>query len=179
MREPHTKNLTQGAASLTIPDVESMRALGRALGAALLQPAEKALVLAIRGDLGAGKTTLVGGILNGVGVAGIARSPTYTLIEPYEASQRHIFHLDLYRLADPHEVEALGLRDLLTNDAALLIEWPERGEGVLPAADLTIAIDYASDDGRVVTLTAASIEGARLLAAARSATQLKVSGLSP
>ena len=156
-----------------------MRALGRALGAALLQPAGKALVLAIRGDLGAGKTTLVGGILNGSGIDGVARSPTYTLIEPYEISQRRIFHLDLYRLGNPDEVEALGLRDLLTRDAALLIEWPERGEGVLPAADLTIVIEYTGEEARVVTLIATSLEGITLLEAARSATQLKVSDLSP
>lgn len=156
-----------------------MRSLGRALGAALLRPSEKALVVAIRGDLGAGKTTLVGGVLNGVGITGPARSPTYTLIEPYDTAQRRVFHLDLYRLADPREVEALGLRDLLTADAALLIEWPERGEGVLPPADLTILIEYGSDESRVVTLVAATKPGEALRATMQSATKIKISGLSP
>lgn len=140
-----------------------MKALGRALGEALQMPSGQAIVVAIRGDLGAGKTTLVGGVLNGVGFAGNARSPTYTLIEPYETPQRHFFHLDLYRLADPQEVEALGLRDLLRSDAALLIEWPERGEGVLPVADLAIAIDYSIGDTRQVSLAAQTPQGEAVL----------------
>lgn len=140
-----------------------MKALGRALGEALQMPSRQAIVVAIRGDLGAGKTTLVGGVLNAVGFAGNARSPTYTLIEPYETPRRHFFHLDLYRLADPREVEALGLRDLLMSDAALLIEWPERGEGVLPVADLAISIDYAGDDTREVSLAAQTPQGEAVL----------------
>ena len=108
---------------------------------------------------------LVSGVLNAVGVASSARSPTYTLIEPYETPQRHIFHLDLYRLMDPSEVEPLGLRDLLTPDAALLIEWPERGAQRVPPADLVIAIAYAKHgDGRDVTLSAHGAAGERLLA---------------
>ena len=144
-----------------------MRSLGRALGCALLQSAaRKALIVAIQGELGAGKTTLVGGVLNAMGFGGIARSPTYTLIEPYETATRRIFHLDLYRLADPAEVEALGLRDLLTPEAVLLIEWPERGAGIVPAADLTVSIRYAeasANEVRDLELTAHGSAGLGLL----------------
>ncbi|HKE93267.1 MAG TPA: tRNA (adenosine(37)-N6)-threonylcarbamoyltransferase complex ATPase subunit type 1 TsaE, partial [Povalibacter sp.] len=153
---------------LRVDSADAMRSLGRALGRALLAPSDKALVIAIRGELGAGKTTLVGGVLNALGFGGTARSPTYTLIEPYETLTRRIFHLDLYRLADPQEVEALGLRDLLTADAALLIEWPERGAGVVPPADLAISIRYveaAGVDVRDVELAAHGSAGSRLLAA--------------
>lgn len=129
-----------------------MRALGSAIAHALLAVSGKALLVAIQGELGAGKTTLVGGILHAMGVTGPAKSPTYTLIEPYEVPAkgpgiRRIYHLDLYRLADPQEVDALGLRDLLTSDAALLVEWPERGAGILPAADLSVTILYPAHGG--------------------------------
>lgn len=135
-----------------------MRALGTAIGRALLAMPGRAWIVAIQGELGAGKTTLVGGILAALGIPGPAKSPTYTLIEPYEVPTpqdglRWVYHLDLYRLTDPREVDALGLRDLLTADAALLIEWPERGAGILPAADLSIAIRYqAGGAGRDVVL---------------------------
>jgi tRNA threonylcarbamoyladenosine biosynthesis protein TsaE len=97
----------------------------------------------LRGDLGTGKTTLVRGILRGLGHSGAVKSPTYTLIEPYEPGGRPVFHLDLYRLADPEELEYLGLRDLLGGECLLLVEWPERASDALPPADLEIAIAYA------------------------------------
>ena len=143
-----------------------MRAVGRALGDVVSAAASgAAFVVTLQGELGAGKTTLVGGVLAALGIPGPARSPTYTLIEPYETPQLRLFHLDLYRLADPQEVEALGIRDLLEPDAVLLIEWPERGAGALPPADLAIAIRYASveADGRELALTASSPAGARTL----------------
>lgn len=140
-----------------------MRAAGRALGKALQQTRGTTLVITVQGELGAGKTTLVGGLLNALGVPGPVRSPTYTLIEPYETSAVQVYHMDLYRLNDAREVEALGLRDLLTADSALLIEWPERGEGVLPPADLRVAIDYADGEGRRLALAAGSAAGRHLL----------------
>lgn len=155
-----------------------MRSLGAALAGALLEvPFEDpgaTIVIAIQGELGAGKTTLVGGLINALGIAGAVRSPTYTLIEPYEAHGRHIYHLDLYRLADPQEVTALGIRDLLLPDAVLLIEWPERGVGALPDADLAVAITYSAvraDDPandsaselRDLTVSAGTVAGERLL----------------
>lgn len=141
-----------------------MRSLGHALGKALIAAAGPPVVVTLQGELGAGKTTLVGGVLNALGFAGPARSPTYTLIEPYETAALHLYHLDLYRLSDAGEVEALGIRDLLTEHSALLVEWPERGTGRLPEADLRISISYgAAAETRVVRLAAATSTGSRLL----------------
>lgn len=111
--------------------------LARALQSALSPP--HGLVY-LRGELGAGKTTLVRGLLRALGYLGAVRSPTYTLIEPYEAIDPPVVHLDLYRLGDPEELDDLGLRDLVAAPSLLLVEWPERGFGVLPAADLEIDI---------------------------------------
>jgi len=145
---------------LEIADDTAMRALGAALARAL---PPGGLVIHLQGDLGAGKTTLARGLLQALGVGGHVRSPTYTLVEPYELADRTLAHLDLYRLADPEELEWLGLRDLMAEDAVLLIEWPERGQGFLPTADLLVAIEHAGD-GRRVCLRAGSQAGERLLA---------------
>lgn len=154
MREPGTEILNVGSA-------EQMQVLGRAIAAAV--EADDPFIVALEGELGAGKTTLVGGILRSYGVTGPVRSPTYTLIEPYEVAGRAIYHLDLYRLNDPDEVEPLGIRDLLTGSALLLIEWPSRAEGAIPAADLMIEIAYppVGTEGRQIRLTPHSASGAR------------------
>lgn len=143
-----------------------MRALGAALGRALLAFSDKAQCIGIEGDLGAGKTTLVGGVLAAAGVQGPVRSPTYTLIEPYTLANRSIYHLDLYRLADPDEVEPLGIRDLLIPGAILLVEWPSRGAKRLPRFDLDIHIGYLEppEAGREVRLESGTGVGAELLA---------------
>lgn len=161
-----------GSATLNVGSPEQMLALGRAIGAAIAaRPGsdEGAFIIGLEGELGAGKTTLVGGILRAHGITGPVRSPTYTLIEPYsvdgEVGGRQIYHLDLYRLVDPQEVEPLGIRDLLTAGAVLLIEWPSRAAGAIPAADLAIGIDYLLDSmpggasGRQVTLVPHSPAG--------------------
>jgi len=142
-----------------------MRAMGAALAAAVATNLDgvpdSPAVISLRGELGAGKTTLVGGMLNALGHRGPVRSPTYTLIEPYELSGRSVYHLDLYRLVDPAEVEGLGVRDLLAGNALLLIEWPEKGGDFVPAADLEVSIDYAGV-GRRLRVSAHSSVGRAL-----------------
>jgi tRNA threonylcarbamoyladenosine biosynthesis protein TsaE len=154
VREPSTEILSVGSA-------EQMQVLGRAIGMAV-DATDSPFIIALEGELGAGKTTLVGGILRWYGVMGPVRSPTYTLIEPYETQRRAIYHLDLYRLTDPHEVEPLGIRDLLAGSSLLLIEWPSRAAGTIPAADLWVDIAYPPTgiDGRQVRLTPHSLNGA-------------------
>lgn len=133
-----------------------------ALGARLAPALADGTVVFLRGELGAGKTTLVRGILRALGHAGAVKSPTYTLVEPYRLAGRAIHHFDLYRLNDPEELEFLGLRDYLSGSGICLIEWPERGAGVLAEADLEIAIER-SPDGRVVRMRAHTPRGTAVL----------------
>jgi tRNA threonylcarbamoyladenosine biosynthesis protein TsaE len=133
-----------------------------ALGAQLAAVCDGRVLIFLEGDLGAGKTTLTRGFLRGLGHQGAVKSPTYTLIEPYLVGQRRVYHLDLYRVADPGELEYLGLRELLEEDAVLLIEWAERGEGWLPQPDLRIRIRHAVG-GRALSLSAATATGQRII----------------
>lgn len=147
-----------------VPDATAMRALGAGIAAAVLAADEPGPLLAtLRGDLGSGKTTLVGGLLSALGHQGPARSPTYTLVEPYLLAGRDVAHCDLYRLRDPDELEDLGLRDLMTPRALLLVEWPEKADGRLGVADLVLDLEYAGD-GRTVRIGAGSPAGGRVLA---------------
>lgn len=111
-----------------------------ALGAALARCCPVGSVIHLQGDLGAGKTTLARGFLRALGWTGPVRSPTYTLMEPYELAGASVVHLDLYRLGDAEELEFLGLGDLLAARATLLVEWPQRGADRLPAADLIVRL---------------------------------------
>ncbi|MBK1719401.1 tRNA (adenosine(37)-N6)-threonylcarbamoyltransferase complex ATPase subunit type 1 TsaE [Thiocystis violacea] len=144
---------------LWLPTEEAQIAFGEQLACALKPPC----VIFLEGDLGTGKTTLARGILRGLGHQGAVRSPTYTLIEPYELARAHLYHFDLYRLDDPEELEYLGLRDLLGREAIWLLEWPERGAGLLPKADLLIRMFYQAE-GRSLSLTPVTSRGETILA---------------
>ena len=119
---------------------EEMERFGAALGRALPPTPSGPAILYLEGELGAGKTTLARGLIAGRGFAGAVRSPTFTLLERYALEGLTAIHVDLYRLADPREIEGLGLRDFALPGHLWLIEWPERGTNVLPAPDLRIAL---------------------------------------
>jgi tRNA threonylcarbamoyladenosine biosynthesis protein TsaE len=152
---------------LTAATADEMRAVGARLAAALgAADVRESFVIGLSGDLGAGKTTLVGGLLAALGHDGPARSPTYTLIEPYRLAGRDLYHCDLYRLRDPSELDDLGLRDLLVGPAVLLVEWPERAAGRLPGPDLALLLEY-ENQGRALTLVPGSDAGRTVVAGLR------------
>jgi tRNA threonylcarbamoyladenosine biosynthesis protein TsaE len=151
--------------SLRTQSADETRSLGDALGTAIaMQSRRAAIVVGLNGDLGVGKTTFVSGLLRRLGIVGPVRSPTYTLIEPYELNDRSIFHLDLYRLASPRELEMLAIRDLLQPNALLLVEWAERGGAELPPRDLEIDLRYidGDDQSRAIQFVPKTTEGKEL-----------------
>lgn len=121
---------------------EEMLHIGECLAKLLKAP----MLIYLQGPLGAGKTTLVRGMLRGLGHQGSVKSPTYTIVEPYHLPSEMIYHFDLYRLNDPEELEALGFRDYLSSTAICLLEWPERAAAILPKADAEIVMSYRSSD---------------------------------
>jgi len=132
------------------------------LGAGIAAACEAPLLIFLEGELGAGKTTLARGFLRALGHRGAVKSPTYTLIESYDVDGTAVFHLDLYRVADPEELEYLGLRELLAETALVLVEWPERGAGWLPAPDLRVCIRHCPD-GRRIELSAPGTRGRQII----------------
>ena len=124
----------------------------RVFGARLIAACEHGGVITLSGELGTGKTTLVRGALESRGVSYGVRSPTYTLVEYYPFDDFAVAHFDLYRLADPEELEYLGYRDYLDPQTLCFIEWPERVEGYLAAIDLAIALEYDSAGRRLSML---------------------------
>jgi len=145
---------------LILPDEAATIALGQQLAKAL----PDGLVAFLHGDLGAGKTTFARAFLQALGVGEQVKSPTYSLVEGYELGERRAFHLDLYRIADPGELEWLGLDSLAEPGAIVLVEWPERGAGALPPVDLELSFRHEGT-GRAVTFHPHTAMGQRIVAA--------------
>jgi tRNA threonylcarbamoyladenosine biosynthesis protein TsaE len=130
--------------------------------AQLAQHIQAGMVIYLRGDLGAGKTTLVRALLNTLGHTGRVKSPTYTLLEQYEAGGLHLCHFDLYRFHDEEEWEAAGFRDEFNGHNVCLVEWPEKAEGLMPQADVEILFEILPS-GRNLTIRANTETGKQCL----------------
>lgn len=132
------------------------------LGARLAAGVGRVRLVYLHGPLGAGKTTLVRGMLRGLGYAGAVKSPTFTLVEPYAFDGTMFYHIDLYRMEDPRELEFIGLRDYLARPGVCVVEWAERARDLLPAPDIDVMI-AAANTGRRVQLVAHTEHGAALI----------------
>ena len=129
-------------------DIPSAAAMER-LGAELAPKLKPGSVVFLEGNLGAGKTTLVRGLLRGLGYPGNVKSPSFTLIESYSLPQAQVYHFDLYRLIDPEELEFLGYRDYFSPHSICLIEWPQHAQGRLPQPTLTLKFEIKEESRRV------------------------------
>jgi len=138
-----------------LPDEEATMQFGKQLANLISQNGTEGCVIYLHGELGAGKTTLVRAVLQGLGYHGRVKSPTYTLVERYDVEGKTVFHFDLYRLGDPEELEFMGIRDYLDSSAYMFVEWPERGLGYLAPADVDIKLAYHGEGRRIecVSLT--------------------------
>jgi tRNA threonylcarbamoyladenosine biosynthesis protein TsaE len=147
------------ALKVHLPDERATLALGAVLAGAL----EPGLTIYLRGELGAGKTTLVRGVMRALGHEGPVRSPTYTLVEVYAISRLHLHHFDFYRFHDPREWIDAGFRESFNGLTVSLIEWPERAGGLLPPADVEIVLE-SHEAGRNAALTSTTLRGQKCLA---------------
>ena len=125
---------------LWLPDEAATEALGACLGEAFSQGG----MLFLEGELGTGKTTLTRGLLRQLGHEGAVKSPTYTLVEPYELLSPAVYHFDLYRLGEPEELELMGIRDYMEKQALVIVEWPRRGEDLLPDPECHLVLEYSA-----------------------------------
>lgn len=152
--------MTQTQLSLFLHDEAATVAVGQKLGTVMAEGG----VIFLTGTLGAGKTTLTRGVLKSFGHTGAVKSPTYTLVEPYDFSadqqgaEQKVYHFDLYRLADPEELEYMGIREYFDGRALCIVEWPNKGEGFLPVADITLSLS-PKNEGRILELHAGSAKG--------------------
>ena len=144
--------------TLQLPDESATLALGTQL--AIYCPQQQFSIY-LEGELGAGKTTLVRGLLHKLGHLGKVKSPTYTLIERYKTARKIVHHFDLYRLLDPLELDYLGLDEYFQSQNLCLIEWPQQGEGYLPTPDIKLKLIYSGEQ-RIAQLTPLSAEGKTL-----------------
>jgi len=134
---------------MIVKDEQAMLAAGQHL-VKQLQPG---MLIFLQGDLGAGKTTLVRGVLRGLGYQGSVKSPTYNLVESYTINEQQLFHFDLYRLMDEEELEYMGMRDYLSSDSICFIEWPNNGAGYLPKPDMLIKININAEQRELLIST--------------------------
>ncbi|MEO8008740.1 MAG: tRNA (adenosine(37)-N6)-threonylcarbamoyltransferase complex ATPase subunit type 1 TsaE [Betaproteobacteria bacterium] len=144
--------------SVFLPDEAATMALGNRLALVI----EPGVYVALSGDLGSGKTTLTRGILRGLGYQGKVKSPTYTLVEPYNLSKLDLYHFDFYRLNNPQEWLDAGFRDYFDPRTVCLVEWPERGGDLLPVADLKISLSVEGS-GRRIRIAAETEHGKHCL----------------
>ena len=155
------------ALTLLLPDAAATTRVGVAIAPTLAG----GMVVALQGDLGAGKTTLARGVLRALGVSGPIKSPSYALVEHYPLSSIYFYHLDFYRFDNPAEWETAGLAECFRTDSVCLIEWPERVAALLPPFDLTLALSSAPPtlDGRILVADANSEPGKRCVSAIEAA----------
>ena len=154
----HSSHHTGSAAIHHLADEAATLALGVEIAAAL----HPGLIVFLRGNLGAGKTTLARGILRGLGYQGKVKSPTYNLVELYKISRLYFYHFDFYRFNDPIEWEDAGFREYFNAESICLVEWPEKAHGLLPAADLQILLSI-TETGRNVEIQAGTEAGRQCL----------------
>lgn len=135
---------------LTLSSLEDTKNLGQEIAKEILKRKDKsAFIVFLNGDLGTGKTTLVKEIIFALGIKEKVKSPTFTIIEPYELNDKNIYHIDLYRINDPSELEIIGLREYLNeSEAIIFIEWPEKSFGFLKKFDLKISLKHSSEKER-------------------------------
>lgn len=132
------------------------------LGAVLSSICPADTTIYLTGDLGAGKTTMTRGFIRSRGYKGVVKSPTYTLVEEYQTGDVFVYHFDLYRLNDPEELEMMGIRDYFSPASVRMVEWPSKGEGILPKADLEVDLQIVGNSRKAV-ITAYSEKGTGIL----------------
>lgn len=132
------------------------------LGAVLSSICPADTTIYLTGDLGAGKTTMTRGFVRSRGYKGVVKSPTYTLVEEYQTDGVYVYHFDLYRLNDPEELEMMGIRDYFSPSSVRIVEWPSKGEGILPEADLEVNLEIVGNSRNAV-IYARNEKGAAIL----------------